>query len=71
MSKSPLLEKMRSAIRARHYSLATERTYVMWVRRFVLFHRKRQPAEMGKKEIEKFNTHLAVDRQVAPSTQNR
>jgi len=65
MSKSPLLEKVRSAIRVRHYSLRTEQAYIHWVRRFILFHNKRHPAEMGETEISAFLTYLAVDRKVA------
>ena len=62
---------MRDAIRVRQYSLATERNYVQWVRRFILFHGKRHPAEMGKEEIEAFLTYVAVRRGVSPSTQNQ
>jgi len=50
--------------------MATERSYVHWVRRFILFHGKKHPKTMGKEEIEAFLTHLAVDRRVSPSTQN-
>jgi len=71
MSRSPLLEKVRSAIRVRHYSLRTEQAYIHWVRRFILFHNKRHPDEMGETEISAFLTHLAVDRKVAASTQNQ
>jgi integron integrase len=62
---------MREAIRLRHYSIRTEATYVDWARRFILFHGKRQPGEMGAPEVAAFLTHLAVDRTVAPSTQNQ
>lgn len=55
----------------RHYSIRTEDTYVDWVRRFILFHGKRHPAEMGASEVASFLTHLAVDRGVSPSTQNQ
>ncbi|MGY6554187.1 MAG: integron integrase [Wenzhouxiangella sp.] len=65
-----LLDEMRDAIRARHFSYRTEETYVHWVRRFILFHGKRHPAEMGKREIEAYLTQLAVDRHVAAATQN-
>ena len=50
---------------------STEDTYVYWIRRFILFHRKRHPLEMGKKEVEVFLTHLAVDQDVSASTQNQ
>jgi len=66
-----LLDRVRAAIRARHYSIRTEEAYVGWIRRFILFHQKRQPAEMGESEINKFITHLAVRENVAASTQNQ
>ena len=66
-----LLDRVRDAIRARHYSLRTEEAYVGWVRRFILFHNKRHPAEMGEPEINEFLTHLAVAENVAASTQNQ
>jgi integron integrase len=66
-----LLEQVRDQIRARHYSLRTEETYLRWVRDFILFHRKRHPKEMGAGEIRDYLTHLAVDRNVAASTQNQ
>jgi integron integrase len=55
----------------RHYSIRIEATYVDWVRRFILFHGKRHPSALGAKEVAQFLTHLAVDRGVAPSTQNQ
>lgn len=66
-----LLDQVRDAIRLRHYSLRTEQTYVDWIRRFILFHRKRHPAQMGAEEIRQFLSHLACEREVAPSTQNQ
>lgn len=71
MPKSKLLEKMRAEIRLRHYSLRTEQSYIHWVRRFILYHNKRHPAEMGKREITAFLSYLAVDRKVSASTQNQ
>lgn len=62
---------MRSAIRARHYSLRTEEAYLGWVRRFVVFHGKRHPASMGSPEITELLTALAVERQVSASTQSQ
>jgi integrase-like protein len=70
-SSPKLLDRVRAAIRARHYSLRTEEAYVGWVRRFILFHHKRHPAEMGEPEINQFLTHLAVAENVAASTQNQ
>lgn len=61
--------RVREACRLRHYSLRTEEAYWMWVRRFVLFHQKRHPAEMGAAEVTEFLTDLAVRLDVAPSTQ--
>ena len=66
-----VLDRVREAIRARHYSLRTEEAYVGWVRRFILFHNKRHPAEMGEAEINQFLTHLAVRENVAASTQHQ
>lgn len=66
-----LLDRLREAIRVRHYSIRTEATYVDWCRRFILFHHKRHPLELGPAEVAAFLTHLAVDRSVSPSTQNQ
>lgn len=66
-----LIEQVRAAIRVRQYSLTTERSYLQWVRRFILFHERRHPGEMGKEEVEAFLTYLAVRRGVSPSTQNQ
>lgn len=72
MTRTPrLLERVRSATRVRHYSIRTEQAYTQWIRRFILFHRKRHPAEMGGAEIAAFLTHLAVQGKVAESTQNQ
>lgn len=71
MGGSPFLGTVRDAIRVRGFSYSTEKTYVDWVRRFILFHGKRHPKEMGKAEVTAFLTHLAVKREVAPSTQNQ
>jgi integron integrase len=62
---------MRIHLRTRHYSIRTEQAYLDWARRFILFHDKRHPREMGAVEVEAFLSHLAVDRQVAASTQNQ
>ncbi|MGL4462051.1 MAG: integron integrase [Planctomycetia bacterium] len=69
--KARLLDQVRAACRVRHLSLRTEDAYHDWVKRFVLFHGKRHPLEMGSTEINAFLTHLAVDRGVAASTQNQ
>jgi integron integrase len=74
--RSPLLEQARQLIRARHLSIRTEAAYLNWMERFLRFHRDRagrwvHPTEMGNSEINAFLTHLAVDGQVAASTQNQ
>ncbi len=66
-----LTEEVRCRIRARHLSLRTEKTYLQWIRRFVRFHGRRHPRDMGASEIESFLSSLAVDRRVAASTQNQ
>ena len=70
-SPPPLLEQLRQAIRMRHYSIRTEAVYLDWVRRFIVFNGKRHPRTLGAPEVAAFLTHLAVDRNVAPSTQNQ
>ena len=70
--KAPtLLMRLRQAIRQRHYSRRTEETYVGWVKRFVAFHGRRHPAELGAAEVSSFLSHLASDRHVSASTQNQ
>ncbi len=66
-----LLDQVRDATRRLHYSIRTEEAYVSWIRRFILFHGKRHPLEMGEPEVVAFLTHLAVRRDVAASTQNQ
>ncbi len=69
--KTKLLDRVRENIRFKHYSLRTEQIYVDWVKRFILFHGKRHPDEMGAPEVREFLTHLATEGQVAASTQNQ
>jgi integron integrase len=69
--KPKLLDQVRQQIRLRNYSIRTETVYAEWVKRYIRFHRYRHPAEMGAPEIEAFLTHLAVNRNVAGSTQNQ
>jgi site-specific recombinase XerD len=66
-----LLDRVRDTIRLKHYSIRTEEAYIAWIKRYILFHHKRHPQEMGASEIEAFLPHLAVDRNVAASTQNQ
>lgn len=65
-----LMDQVTSKIRYKQYSLRTEQAYCSWIKRFILFHNKRHPSEMGALEIESFLTHLAVKRKVSASTQN-
>ena len=66
-----LFDQLRDTIRLKHYSYSTEKTYVHWTRRYILYHNKRHPAEMGAAEIEAFLTYLAKDGYVSSSTQNQ
>lgn len=66
-----LLERVRHLIRLKHYSIRTEKSYLPWIQRFILFHNKRDPKEMGSPEIEAFLSHLAVALRVSASTQNQ
>ncbi len=66
-----LLDRVRDRIQVKHYSYRTEETYVQWIRRFILFHNKRSPSEMGGEEVNDFLTHLTVNENVAASTQNQ
>jgi integron integrase len=69
--KPKLLDQLRTFMRARRYSLRTEEAYLDWIRRFILFHGKRHPRDLGEQEITEFLTDLAVHRHVAASTQNQ
>ena len=69
--KPRLLDQLRQALRLRHRSRRTEEAYVCWARRFIVFHGKRHPAELGAEEITEFLNYLATQRNVAPSTQNQ
>ena len=66
-----LLDQMSDCLRTQHYSARTEESYIEWVRRYILFHQKRHPKDMGAPEVKAFLTHLAVERKVAASTQNQ
>jgi integron integrase len=70
-AKGRLLDAVRDKLRAKHYSYRTEQQYLYWIRRFILHHNKRHPAEMGGAEVERYLTHLAVEGRVAASTQNQ
>ena len=66
-----LLDRLREALRSRHYSRRTEQCYCHWVKRFIFFHHVRHPAQMAEPEINAFLTHLAVKETVSASTQNQ
>ena len=66
-----LLDQVRDRLRVKHYSIRTERAYVGWIKRYIIFHGKRHPSEMGKLELEAFLTSLAVQRNVSASTQTQ
>ena len=69
--KPKLLDQLREVLCLKHYSLKTEKSYVHWGRRFILFHKKRHPQEMGAPEVQAFLNYLAVDQHVSASTQNQ
>ncbi len=71
LQKKKLLDVVRDKIRFKHYSISTERTYIYWIKYFILFHDKKHPVEMGKDEIELFLTFLAVEKKISPTTQNQ
>src|SRR5215210_6632267 len=66
-----ILDQVSDAIRLKHYSYRTEQTYKEWIKRYILFHKKRHPIEMGPAEIQSFLSHLATEKNVAASTQNQ
>jgi hypothetical protein len=63
-----LLDRVREQLRLKHYSYRTEETYLHWIKRYILFHKKRHPNEMGDEEIRAFLVHLAEKEHVAAST---
>jgi len=69
--KQKLLDRMRDKIRLKNYAYRTEKSYIQWAKRYILYHQKRHPEEMGNVEVEAFLTHLAVEGHVAASTQNQ
>ncbi|WP_281167999.1 integron integrase [Thioflavicoccus mobilis] len=71
VGRSKLLGDLRDLIRRKHYSIRTEQAYLQWAKRFILFHGKRHPSAMGEAELVAFLNHLAVQRNVAASTQNQ
>lgn len=71
MSSPRLLDQVRDRIRVKHYSLRTQDSYLHWIRRFIFFHGKKHPRDMGGPQVEAFLSHLATAGRVASSTQNQ
>jgi len=71
MSQPKLLDQVRERLRVKHYSLRTEDAYLHWIKRFILFHDRKHPREMGGAQVEAFLSHLATEGRVAASTQNQ
>ena len=71
MTLPRLLDQVRDALRVRHYSIRTEETYIQWIKRYIFFHNKTHPRDLGETEISAFLTHLAVTKNVSASTQNQ
>src|ERR687895_213417 len=69
--KPKLLDQVREKLRVRHYSIRTEQAYLQWIKRFILFHGKRHPRDMGAQELTQFLSDLAIQRNVSASTQNQ
>jgi site-specific recombinase XerD len=69
MPARKLLDQVRTVLRVKHFSLSTEKSYLAWIRRFILFHDKRHREYMGEGEIRQFISHLAVDAKISASTQ--
>lgn len=70
-TKPGLLAVAREKMRTRHLALRTEQAYLQWIRRYVVFHKRRHPRELGAPEVEQFLTHLATHRKVSAATQNQ
>ena len=66
-----LLDQVREVIRKKHYSIRTEQAYIDWIKRYILFHQKWHPKDMGENEIARFISFLATEKNVAASTQNQ
>jgi len=71
MPEHKLLDIIRSELRVRHYSLRTEKVYISWIKKFIIYHNKQHPSGLGVSEIRSFINHLAVEKNVSSSTQNQ
>src|SRR6476659_11259566 len=69
--KAKLLDQVREVLRVKHYALRTEEVYVLWIKRYIFFHQKRHPREMGAAEVQAFLSDLAVNQNVSAATQNQ
>jgi site-specific recombinase XerD len=69
--KPKLLNQVRNVIRTKHYSIRTEQSYTDWIKRYIFYHNKQHPENLNEKHISEFLTHLAVQKNVASSTQNQ
>ena len=69
--KPRLLDQVRNIVRCKHYSLRTEQGYIQWIKRYIFFHGKQHPDDLNEAHVSAFLTHLAVDLDVASSTQNQ
>ena len=71
MKKSKLLDEVRNIIRIKHYSYSTEKTYIDWIYRFIIYHNKQHPKDLDENDISDFLSYLANQRKVSASTQNQ
>ena len=71
MASSKLLDEIRNVLRVKNYSYSTEKTYIHWIKKFILFHNKKHPLQMGEIEIIQYVNFLAINQKVAASTQNQ
>ena len=66
-----LLDQVRNLLRVKHYSIATERQYIYWMKQYIYYHHKKHPKDMNEVHVQAFLTHLAVNRKISASTQNQ
>jgi len=71
MASSKLLDAVRGVLRVKNYSYSTEKTYIYWIRKFILFNNKKHPLQMGEPHINKFLSYFALNQKVSASTQNQ
>ena len=71
LQSTRLMDQVREVLRHHYYSFSTEKSYGAWILKYIRFHNRRHPQDMGRAEIEKFLSHLVIDRNVSASTQNQ